>query len=165
MENTKDNRAEVPAKHEVPTVEVSVTTTVDHLTISDCAVARIQAVYDEFLSGCTDAVKENMDLLEDLKQETAVAVLEAIMTMSDDNGNPPNQADLYKVVEEYLTGWLNAQMDADESYLSLQEIMQQMQQNVEDDEYHDLDDCHRCDHCRKIVNIYNANGGVINLML
>lgn len=117
------------------------------------------------MSGCTDAVKENQDLLEDLKQETAVAVLEAVMSMSDDSGNPPSQADLYKVVEEYLTGWLNAQMATDEGYLSLQEIMQQMQANTEDDEYHDLDDCRGCDHCRRIVNIYNANGGVINIMI
>ena len=81
MKNTKDNRAE----SEVPTVEVTVKATVDHLEISDCAVARIQEVYDKFLSGCTDAVKENQDLLEDLKQETDVAVLEAVMSMSDDN--------------------------------------------------------------------------------
>lgn len=165
MKNTKDNRAEVPAEPEVPTVEVSVKATVDHLEISDCAVARIQEVYDRFLSGCTDAVKENQDLLEDLKQETAVAVLEAVMSMSDDSGNPLSQADLYKVVEAYLTGWLNVQIATDEDYLSLQEIMQQMQANTEDDEYHDLDDCHGCDHCRRIVNIYNANGGVINIMI
>lgn len=37
MKNTKDNRAE----SEVPTVEVTVKATVDHLEISDCAVARI----------------------------------------------------------------------------------------------------------------------------
>ena len=120
MKNTKDNRAEVPAEPEVPTVEVSVKATVDHLEISDCAVARIQEVYDRFLSGCTD---------------------------------------------EYHTGWPNAQMATDEGYLSLQEIMQQMQANTEDDEYHDLDDCRGCDHCRRIVNIYNANGGVINIMI
>ena len=56
-------------------------------------------------------------------------------------------------------------MATDEGYLSLQEIMQQMQANTEDDEYHDLDDCRGCDHCRRIVNIYNANGGVINIMI
>lgn len=107
------------------------------------------------------------DIKEELKQETAVAVLEAMMGFDSEADGVPSQSVLYSIVSEYLEGWLNAQIckECDENYLSLQEIMQSMY-HTSDDDYQDVDDCcGRCDHTRKIINIYNANGGTINIML
>lgn len=63
MSNTNDNPAKVPEDPK-KVVEVTVAVTANDLTISDNAVARIQAVYDQF-------VKEHVsdDVSDDIKEE------------------------------------------------------------------------------------------------
>jgi len=139
------------------------------LEISNNAVARIQAVYDKFISSLDGSIPEDVleDMKDDLQQETAVAVLEAMMSMADDDGNVLDQAGIYDVVSEYLNHWLAAQLDNDpDKYISLQDIMASMYNTGEDD-YRDADDqCGRnCRNCKKTINIINADGGIVCITL
>lgn len=139
---------EVPIKVMVP----------DDLTISDNVTARIEAIYNQFAKSHADSIPENLS--EDLQQETAVAVLEAMMSIPDDE--PLNQSKLYEIVSTYLTAWLASQSDPDE-YISLQDVLRAMN-TEEDDGFMDLDDVH-CYGGRKMINIVNQAGGTIMIRL
>ena len=162
MNNTNDKTAKTQdTAAKKPEVTVTIT---EDLAISENAVARIQGIYDKFvkehfeIGDPDDEALFHANIEDDLKQETAVAVLEALMCMPDDA--VPSQAEIYEIVSKYLEQWLDAQNGSGE-YISLQEIMSEMYSD--DDEYQDVEPY--CDHCRKHINIYNCDGGVINITL
>ena len=100
---------------------------------------RIDAVFHRFICDYEELLEyASEDLLNDLQQETAVAVLEVIGSTAV--GTLVNQGKLYAACENYLAGWVVQQLNADADTISYTELVSRI-----DNADEDTSRCRRCD--------------------